>query len=183
MDAGQLDGLTRAVATAPSRRALLGVALGGVLAALGRQTAAAKKKGNGKGKGKGSGKKGCPKGKKRCGTKCIPKEDCCTAADCNGCWLESCINGGCQCEPHEIRQGLVCGVFPTCTPAGLPCFDNGECCSYRCGDDGLGGKVCHPGTLYCLGDRDCLSGDCRGYTCPEVWHQLLDPLGCTYERA
>jgi hypothetical protein len=71
-------------------------------------------------------------------------------------------------------QGSLCGPFPTCTPSGLTCFSNSECCSFRCGGDGR----CEKGEQLCLSNSDCLSGCCNGFACPELWQPLLESLEC-----
>jgi hypothetical protein len=162
MDADRLDAVIRAMATAPSRRAMLSLALGGVLAGLGHETAPAK---NTKDKGK---KKGCPKGEKQCGKKCIKKANCCTYVDCTGCHNEDCINGKCKCNPELIMHNGVCGFFQNCKGFGETCTSSEECCA-SC----VSGK-CGKSIYKCITDNDCLSGPCIGYLCPEGLEPYYD---------
>jgi hypothetical protein len=162
MDADRLDSVIRAMAAAPSRRAMLSLALGGVLTGLGRETTPAKNK---KDKDK---KKACAKGEKPCGKKCIKKSSCCTGAECTGCRNEDCINGSCKCAPDLIMNNGVCGFFINCKSFGETCTSGEECCgscaSGRCGK-----------SIYkSITDTDCLSGPCRGFLCPEGLEPYYD---------
>src|SRR5688500_1477308 len=125
MDSAAFDRLTTRFAASGTRRAALSLALGSVLAGLGCESAPAKNKKNKKNKKKG---KGCPKGKKKCGKKCISKASCCTYVDCTGCRAENCINGKCQCDPELIMHNGKCGYFINCKGFGETCTSNQECC-------------------------------------------------------
>jgi hypothetical protein len=141
---------------------MLSLALGGVLAGFGHETAPAK---NTKDKGK---KKGCPKGEKECGKKCIKKANCCTYVDCTGCHNEDCINGKCKCNPELIMHNGVCGFFQNCKGFGETCTSSEECCA-SC----VSGK-CGKSIYKCITDNDCLSGPCIGYLCPEGLEPYYD---------
>jgi hypothetical protein len=163
MDTNRLDSVIRNMAAAPSRRAMLSLALGGVLARFTAEPADAKKK------NKGKSKKGCPKGKKKCGNKCISKGNCCTYVDCTGCRNEDCINGTCQCNPELIMHNGMCGFFTNCKSFGETCIDHEECCGPSC----VNGQ-CAKSIYHCLTDSDCLSGPCRGFLCPEGLEPYFD---------
>ena len=178
MDADRLDSVIRAMAAAPSRRATLSLALGGVLTGLTRETAHAKNKKN-KGKGK---KKGCPKGQKKCDNTCIANTSCCYRHDCEaqrGCTNEECSNGTCQCAPELIMHNGVCGFLIPCLSFGEPCTTGNDCCGNTCRDDGSGQLRCLGKSVYqCMTDLDCANGPCRGFLCPEAlapYYSLCNP--------
>lgn len=155
MDAEHFDRLIRGFGLGWPRRAMLSLPLGGVLAGLGRETVSAKKKRKKK-------KKDCPKGKKKCGKKCIAKGDCCTYVDCTGCRNEDCINGTCKCNPELIMHNGMCGFFINCKGFGETCTDGEECCG------SCVSGTCGKSIGQCITDSDCESGPCIGFKCPEA---------------
>jgi hypothetical protein len=163
VDSAAFDRLTTTFATSGTRRAMVGLALSGLLAGLGHETAPAKNK-----KDNGKDKKGCPKGKKKCGKKCISKKSCCNYFDCTGCRNEDCISGKCRCGTDLIMHNGMCGLFINCKSFGEPCTDHDECCGTTCIDDGSGQTRCDKSKYHCLTDNDCLSGSCQGFLCPEA---------------
>jgi hypothetical protein len=136
MDANRFDSLVRLFGVAAPRRVAVGGLLGAGLAALlihlGREDAAAKKKHHKKGKK-------CKGGKKKCGKQCIPKDDCCTAADCGE--NEKCSDGA--CEP--------------CLPQGTACTDDAQCCTGIC--DTYTNR-CQQVRVSCTSDDQCPEGRC-----------------------
>jgi hypothetical protein len=161
MDADHFDRLIRGFGLARPRRAMLSLSLGGVIAGLGRETAPAKNK--------GKGKKGCPKGKKKCGKKCIAKGECCHYYQCRRlCGNEDCINGKCQCNSELIMHNGMCGYFIDCKGFGETCTSHAECCG-SCVSGQCGKSIYH-----CIADGDCESGPCRGFLCPEAWEPYFD---------
>lgn len=168
MDARGFDVVTRALQAGTPRRTTLGLLLSAALGITGLADSNAKK---GKGrKGKKKNKKKCGNGKKLCGNACIPQSDCCTDADCNACAREICQNGVCDCHPNLIRSNGVCGTFPTCQSVNTVVSDSFDCCSDEAIDDGSGQLRCLPGRFQCLTPYDCVSGDCRGFMCPELYN-------------
>jgi hypothetical protein len=173
MESATFDRLTTTIATSGTRRAMLTLALGGLLAGIGRETALAKNKKNNK-------KKGCRKGQRDCNGTCIPKVNCCFRHDCErqrGCTNEECINGQCQCPPGLTMHNGVCGFFIECKGTGETCTSSNQCCG-RCEidrDSGLPGTCAFGTSLYqCIKDEDCASGPgCRGYLCPEALRPYL----------
>ncbi len=167
MDADRLDSVTRAISTAPSRRAMLSLALGAVIAGLGHETAPAENK-----KKKG---KGCPNGKKKCANKCIPDGNCCTFVDCTGCSNEQrCVNGRCQCDPELILHNGKCGFFIDCKGYGETCTGDVECCGNCVFDVDAGESRCGKSIHDCITDNDCKSGPCIGFLCPEANKPFFD---------
>jgi hypothetical protein len=193
MDPIRFDRLARQIAS-PSRRALLGtLGLSGLALLLGQDPPAATAKPK---------KKPCKSTQKKCGTKCIPKANCCTNKDCTA--PKTCQNGTCRCTPKcsgkscgasdgcggkcVTNQG--CGSGQTCSPAGQ-CVDtacgNGlhacgaagcqQCCAGQLGADD---QCCPPQTPNCL-ERDgnrarsCLApGVC---TCPAQYPYFWAAFG------
>ena len=91
MDSSSFDRLTRLVASSPTRRALGGGVLGSLIAVLGFGEVEAAP---------------CPKGKKRCKKKCIPRRNCCTNSECRPAATgRVCKGGRCQCPPAS--QGIA----------------------------------------------------------------------------
>jgi hypothetical protein len=134
MYADRFDEVVRGL-SAPDRRRMLGLGLGGVLASLGLAGAEAKKKRKKK-------KKKCKGETKKCGKKCIPSSSCCSSADCGG--GATCQNGTCTPLPtcsDEVKNGSESDV------------DCGGSCP-RCGN----GKTC-------AGPDDCSSAFCANGTC------------------
>ena len=163
MDSAAFDRLTATLASSGTRRTVFSLVLGGVLAGIGYETAPAKKKKN---KKKG---KGCPKGKKKCGNKCISNANCCTYVDCTGCRAEDCINGTCQCPPELIFHRGKCGPFINCLGFGESCGSSTlECCGNCVFDVDAGESRCGKSINECLTDNDCKSGPCNGFLCPEA---------------
>lgn len=180
MEDNKFDQVVRSLNLPSSRRTAVSGLMGSVLAALLPATATEarrrqeqvhdEKKGKGKGKGKG-----CPRGKKKCGKKCIPKGDCCTYLDCTGCRAEACINGECQCDPGAIMHNGKCGLFIDCLGYGETCTSSVDCCGNVCTDDGSGVKRCLGKSIHdCIIDNDCKSGPCIGFLCPEANEPYFD---------
>jgi hypothetical protein len=166
MDADRFDTLSCSLFTARSRRGALMAAFGGAIALLGFTDPLARKKGK-KGKGK---KKGCSKTQKKCGNRCVPKDGCCDSSECDSCPNEFCQSDGrCACNAGAQDSNGRCGFPPNCKSVGLICTSNSECCSGRCTiADGFGQVRCDRGTLECILPFDCVSGQCRGFVCPEI---------------
>ncbi len=170
-----IDSLARRVAPVVGRRTLLGVISGSVAGslfpALAPSGSAGKKR---KGKGKKQNKKKCKGGTRLCGKRCIPKDACCDHTDCNLCIHEFCENGQCGCTGGRVLYKGVCGYVPNCKSVGLTCTSDDECCSRQCNIDDGNSKRCNKGTELCIVDIDCVSGDCRGFMCPEFLAMTLD---------
>lgn len=156
MDAVRFDDLLRALSTMPSRRgvarAVFGFALAGPLAGLLSPTDAQAKKKKGKHK-----RKKCKGSTRKCGKKCIPKDDCCNDGECEAC--ESCQDGACVIA---CQTGQEC-VSGQCRCTTSSC-STGCCAGDVCADGdsvdncGIGGEACvqcDPG-LICAGT--CLPG-------------------------
>jgi hypothetical protein len=115
MDYTRFDSLTRMIS---SRRAVSGALVGTLFGLLGftqsREAAAAP----------------CPKGKQRCGKKCIPKRGCCKTADCRPkgsgqvCQKNRCIclAGMKRCGKRCLLKAAACPPKPdaSCQPGGSP---------------------------------------------------------------
>lgn len=164
MDGIRFDDAIRSWGTGSRRTALrfaAGSALAALIAPVGRDQAAAKKK------------KKCKHGKKRCQGSCIPKANCCADADCPAGSGQTCQAGACNCLPGEGNSGGVCGTPPptTCSLTGVPCpGGDGDCCNDHCVADGAGGNVCACASVgeVCLTIADCCFGaglDCIGFVC------------------
>jgi hypothetical protein len=133
-------------------------------------------------KGKGKGKEKCGKGKRPYGGGCIPTTSCCSAElsgenECDPCARQTCVNGACQCDPSLINHNGACGVFLNCLSVSVLCTSDFDRCSDQCMPVGNGQARCIPGTQNCLTDFDCVSGNCRGFLCPELY-QSLTGGGC-----
>jgi hypothetical protein len=168
MDARHLDDLAREIGSQLPRRGVLG-ALGGLAALLAVPTleAGAKKK-----------KKKCKGGKKKCGKKCIPADQCCTTADCGS--KGQCVGGTCVCPAGQkacnggcIPQALCCqnsecGAMQTCTNGACTCPGGLSKCGLDCIEDGL-----------CCQSADCPDGQhCDDFTC---WCNAADGIWCNAE--
>lgn len=171
MDTTQLDRWARTIAMARSRRGAMGLLIAGALAGMVESEGIAKNKGKGKGQ-----KRGCKKSEKKCGKKCIRKGDCCSSDDCVYCRGEVCQpDGTCRCNPGTSVYNGVCGHKPDCLPVpyvGGP--GPSACCSGNAIQGDQGYWACMPGTTKCLSDYDCATGSigrCRGFLCPELYHQ------------
>jgi hypothetical protein len=136
MDSALFDHLTRLVAAARSRRSLGGALLGSVAGLRGLAEAASAP---------------CPKGKKRCRTRCIPRRRCCTNADC-----------------QAKRTGQVCRQGRCLCPAGSkPCQDRCIPAGHACGDSCPQPLACRrpddcpaPPSCQLCAERTCLNGQC-----------------------
>jgi hypothetical protein len=173
-----LDYLARSLATAGSRRRLLGALagaplLGGLLTFLdGEETEGKKRRRKRKGKRRKQHRRGC-KPKKRtvvCAGRCGPvtsKQTCGKTIDC----------GSCECDPPcgecFTCQGAV-GVPGTCVPMpdGTTCSGDNVCCGGTCqaccdhSDCGTG-AICVDGTcqacdVTCTGNADTCGNALRG---------------------
>lgn len=154
MDDQLLDDLAREIGSQLPRRSVLS-ALGGLAALLVAPAfeGEAKKK-----------KKKCKGGKKKCGRKCIPADQCCSTADCGS--TGQCVNGTCLCPTGQksCRGGCIpeasCCQNSECGPT-LTCV-NGACtCSgglTKCGADCINPELCCGAT--CPGAQDCDTGFC-----------------------
>lgn len=177
MDDNQFDQLVRSWTTPSSRRTALSGLVIGVLAVAApeRVSEAARRHpevhGEKKRKGKG---KGCPRGKRKCGKKCIPKGNCCTYVDCTGCRAEACINGRCKCDPELNLHNGKCGVFTNCLSYGETCTSSAECCGNCVFDVDANESQCGKSINDCIADVDCLSGPCIGFLCPEANKPYFD---------
>lgn len=162
-----LDDVARCLAQTTGRRTLLGLvagsATGSILPALSSQGWAGRK-----GKGKKPNKKKCKAGTRPCGKRCIPSDSCCNHTDCAPCTHEFCENGQCGCTGGRVRHNGVCGFVPPCKSVNLTCSSDNECCSRKCDIfDGVSFR-CNKGIVDCIVDLDCVSGNCRGFECPEL---------------
>lgn len=134
LDGNHFDAFVRSFRLVP-RRTTIGALLGAGLAALtiGRgplgHDAEAKKRRN----------KRCRGGKKTCRNRCIPKEDCCTDANCGE--NERCAGGTCE----------------TCLGQGTDCTDDAQCCTGIC--DTYTDK-CQQVRVNCESNGDCPNGRC-----------------------
>lgn len=116
MDDRRFDWFARTFAGGGSRRAFLASALGSVTGLVGLA---------------GGEAATCPRGKKRCGQRCISKRQCCKNGECQGKLKGGiCRRGKCQCGPAKKRcQGRCISAnacCPTCA-AGQTC-KGGTCC-------------------------------------------------------
>jgi hypothetical protein len=122
MESSRFDSLTRMIT---SRRAVSGALAGTVVGLLGlaqvREVSAAR----------------CPKGKKRCGEKCIPKRGCCAT---NQCRPKSsgkvCKRGRCVCPAGMKRCGKRCLLRPAACPPKPDAF-----CAPTGGEGFIGGDT------------------------------------------
>jgi hypothetical protein len=122
MEAQRFDSLSRSLVTAGSRRTLLGAPAVGVLAALGLDDAAGKKKSRRK-------KKKCKDGKQFCNGSCVPTaNDPRNCGSCgNRCQINGiCVAGTCQCSTGScpsVNSGAQCcgsGMACECFTVGNP---------------------------------------------------------------
>lgn len=153
MDADRFDAVIRRFSD-PSRRALLGLTLGGGMASLlGLSEADAKKK-----KKK---KKKCKGGTKKCGKKCIAATACCSSADCGG---RACNNGTCSCPDGEFACGSTC-------VSGDACCEDNQCAAGQNCDDGFcrcpGSNAIACGESCCDGDDQVCRVDGGPATCQD----------------
>jgi hypothetical protein len=188
MDADRFDAIARAVRSGSPRRTLLGLGLGGVLAALGPDAIVAKKK-------------ACPPCKKRKKGKCkanLPDGTACASGTCQGgscvaasvppspppsasgcspCTIsgQTCVAGQCTCPatlPDSCGGACLpsCGVGKArrpncscCIQHAFPDRGNYEDCCSRSSTNGLcAGSA--PGND-CDSHLDCMSGHCADRHC------------------
>jgi hypothetical protein len=179
MEPTRFENLLRSVTVASGRRgvlrALAGAALAGTGSHLTGDDSEAKRKLHRAKKGKKP--KGCKRGQKRCGLTCIAQSACCTSKDCVYCAGEVCqADHTCRCNVGTSQFNGVCGFQPDC----LSVPDNTgngpiKCCSrnaqYEVDSDSW---TCLPGKENCLSEADCAGGPCRGFMCPELYHQVTE---------
>lgn len=170
-----------ALASGAQRRHLVSALAGGVLG-LGALPALARKK---KKKKKKQGKKdqpppgGCAAGTRMCQGTCIPNSQCCGNADCNRCAQEVCQAKTCACPSGMSRDTKgICGVRPSCIPAGRISPSEAQCCSGSGAPGGTPGTfVCDTGQGPCYSDGGCIgNGPCLGYMCPA---EFVETVGGT----
>jgi len=161
LDSDQFDHVARALSAALSRRTAFGVSVGTLLGALGSREATDAKK------HKKKRKKKCKAGiTKKCGTRCIPVDACCTSNDCPIGSLKLCRNGACVCPEGEVPCLGVCIQAGTCCvdtdcPTGGTC-KTGACfcppnevvCGTTCANLATSGQHCR------ICNHSCASGDC-----------------------
>jgi hypothetical protein len=162
LDASHFDRLTRALATAPSRRGF-SHALGGLLLAtpftVGRNAAGVEGK-----KKKRKKKKKCKGGKKKCGKKCFDLQiDPAHCGSCSAACAESkvCLGGACTCPVGEAACGGSCcaaasciddACCPTARTCGTICCDASRICGDAASETCVVGQgTCPPGTDSCAG--------------------------------
>jgi hypothetical protein len=143
MDSDRFDSLTRTIS---SRRAVGGAIAGVVAGLIGRnETEAAR----------------CPKGKKRCGKRCIPRRGCCRTAQCRpGVTGEICRRNRCVCPAGQRscrtgclgKEGASCTGFETCCSKSCDFLVGGGTCSSCSGGFCSSEADCCPGTP-CVGNR------------------------------
>ena len=147
MDHGRFDTWTRSIAT---RRAIGAAVLGTIVSVLGVDNADA----------------ACPKGKKRCKRRCIPRRGCCNAADCqSGTTGRICRRNRCVCPPSRPKR---CGN--RCVPADGCCNDTdclagGSCgrrdrCIVPAGQMACRERFAGAEGTPCTGFETCCSGSC-----------------------
>lgn len=182
MDGESFDLLTRRLASGATRRALLrwafGVTAGGLLGTRMGETNAAVSCPNAPCTGPlarpcsgpcvcvtwANGNSRClapsattcgAAGQKYCNGGCIPKNQCCTAADCvddgNPCTGVTCSGGACSYP--ALTDGTICGASQVCCSGG--CCPVGQTCVQGvCEACGGQGQPCCPGEA-CTGDLSC----------------------------
>ena len=117
MDAPSFDRLTRFLASSRSRRTLGGALLAVLARLLGAERIAAA---------------ACPPGRERCRKRCIPRQHCCTDADC-----------------RPAATGRICRRGHCVCPAGKKrcrnrCIPKGACCGCAAGQVCRQGRCCYP---------------------------------------
>jgi hypothetical protein len=106
MDAASFDRLSRLFVATPSRRTLGGLVLGSIAGLLGLTEVEAAP---------------CPKGKQRCGTRCIPRRHCCTTANCRPATTgKVCRRRRCVCPASKQRCRNRCIPKAACCGGCLP---------------------------------------------------------------
>lgn len=156
MDAFHFDCLTRALATALSRRGLT-QALGGLLLAgpftIGRNIADVEAK-----KKKRKKKKKCKGGKKKCGRKCFDLQT--DPAHCGSCRTvcddgQACLAGACACPNAQTECGGFCCAAASCIDDA--CCPTDRTCGTACCD---ADEICgDPETATCVaGQGTCPTG-------------------------
>jgi hypothetical protein len=135
VDSSSFDRLTRLFVSSSSRRALGGALLGSLAGLLGLEEAAAAP---------------CPKGKKRCKQKCIPRKQCCTNANCRpGATGRVCRRGKCVCPTGRRPCNGVCiPVANCCGVAGCGAVASGTA---ECRGGACVVAACQPGFGNCNG--------------------------------
>lgn len=159
MDASHLVARMRAIAEAPTRRAVLrglaalapGTVLAPLFAPLEAQARRKKQKGNKKKKRPKNARPSCAGGLTRCGGACVDATT--NAANCGGCGRtcgqsQNCTGGACVPVPPTCSDGVRNGDESD--------VDCGGSCAAKCAD----GKACGA-------DPDCQSGHCVSAVCRE----------------
>lgn len=177
----RFDFAVHALVSGTRRRHLVSALAGGLLGlgALPSVARKKKKKNRNKKKGQQPAPDGCAAGTRLCQGTCIPNSQCCGDADCDRCAQEICQAGSCACPAGMTRDTKgICGVRPTCIPAGRIAPSAGQCCSGSGTPGGTPGTIkCDTGQGPCYGDSGCVgNGPCLGYMCPA---QYLEAVGAT----
>jgi hypothetical protein len=135
MESARFDVLVRRLAGAATRRTVL-TGLTAALTRLVPDAASAEPRPA----CRGSGCR-CPKGKRRCGTRCISRQSCCRDGECGAC--ERCRKGRCRsrCHSSQVCQGGNCKCASGSKPCDGGCIPQAACCG-GCGP----AQVCVAGT-------------------------------------
>lgn len=161
MDDGRFDALAKVLVRPGSRRAALGLLVGGGAAAVADGAAARHKR------------KKCKPPLTRCGKACVDTRQ--DSANCGACGIvcqagETCNAGTCACSGAHSRCGgrcvdlvtdsancgacdVVCQATEVCDAGSCRCAP--QCDGFQCGDDGCGGSCGSCGTFVCYQKRCC----------------------------
>jgi hypothetical protein len=125
----------------------------------------------------------CPNGQVKCGTDCIPEENCCTAADCddlNPCTVDTCQGGTCVHTPVAPGQPGVCPSGQVCcsgactTVAGFcPPEQTFADCECTC----PGATKCGPECCV-VGQEVCIDDPTEDFCCPAALACENDTVCC-----
>ena len=150
MEERTFDDLTRGAAESTSRRGVLGLLVGGAVAAAIASVAPvlAGRKGPGQDKEKGNGGKQNQRCKKL-NQSCSNKEKCCKGKKL------TCKNGKCRCKPGTVP------VNGKCVPPAPECEVDNDCGATEICQNG----ECVPQAPECVNDADCGDEMCDSGTC------------------